>query len=887
MGTNNLHRLLSPHAVAVIGASDRPDSVGRTLMENLLREEFDGQIFPVNPKHANVRGIACRDSIREVQSPVDLAVIATPIDTVPSILRECAQKNVAGAVVISAGGSEAGEEGRRIEAQIRRIAAESPLRILGPNCLGFIRPQQKLNASFSPHMTESGNLAFVSQSGAIGTAILDYSIREHFGFSHFISVGGMVDVDFGDLIDYLGNHPDVESILIYMESLTRVRRFMSAARAVARAKPIVVLKSGKTRWGAQAAASHTGALGGKDIFYDAAFARAGVVRVDSIGELFDCAELMSKQRRPKGDRLGIITNAGGAGVMAADALARLEVKPAALAETTRRRFDEVLPAFWSGGNPVDILGDATPRRYAEAVDIALEADEFDALLIILTPQAMTDPTGVAESLARTMQGRNRPVFAAWMGGTAVAEGMAVLNGADIPTYETPEEAIRAFLYMREYDRSLEKLFEIPPRFSHELSFDRNNAGRRINEGLLRNSGRLSESESKRLLAAYGIAVNRTESADSEEAAVQTAAKIGYPLVMKVASPAIVHKSEAGGVVMGLRSEADVRRAWQHIHQRPQIRDAEVRGVTLQPMIEQPDFELLIGAKLDDQFGPMLIFGAGGIFTEVVRDTSFGLPPLNRLLARRLMADTRIDPLLKEGYRNRPPVDREALEEILVRLSHLVVDFPQIAELDMNPVIVKDGQPVVVDARVIVKSTEATPPDHLVISPYPAQYEFQDTVSDGTEILIRPIRPEDAPLFEALFESLSPNSIYQRFFRKLKTLSHRMLVQYTQIDYDRQIALVAVSDNRMLGVSRLYPEGDGENAEFSVLVGDPWQGRGIGARLLHRLLEVAKDRGIRRIWGTVLSGNTEMLSLARKLGFEIETPESGETGVRIDLEESRL
>jgi len=887
MASNNLHKLFRPRSIAVIGASDRPDSVGRTLMENLQREDFDGRILPINPNRAKVGGIPCRDSILKVEETVDLALIATPIDTVPSLLRECEEKTVAGAVVISAGGSEAGKEGRRIETQIRRIAAESRLRVLGPNCLGFIRPHQKINASFSPHMPRAGNLAFVSQSGAIGTAILDYSIRERFGFSHFISVGGMVDVDFGDLIDYLGNHPDVESILIYMESLSNIRRFMSAARAVARAKPIVALKSGKTRWGARAAASHTGAMAGEDAYYEAMFARAGIVRVESIGELFDCAELMSKQPRPKGDRLGIITNAGGAGVMAADALDRRDIQPTALTESTRSRFDEVLPQFWSHGNPVDILGDATPRRYADAVQIGQEAEEFDALLILLTPQAMTDPSGVAGSLAESLQGRHRPVFAAWMGGAAVAEGMQILNRADIPTYQTPEDAIRAFTYLREYERNLEKLFEIPPRFSHELAFERDKARRRINEGLQRESGRLSELETKHLLAAYGLPVNRSEPADSQDCAVEAAADIGYPLVMKVDSPEVVHKSEAGGVQTGLRSEDDVRRAWREIFQRPDIRAARVRGVTLQPMIEEADFELLVGIKMDKHFGPILLFGAGGVFTEIIRDTSFGLPPLNRLLADRLMQNTRIYPLLKEGYRNRPPADMEQLEEILVRLSHLVVDFPQIAELDMNPVIVKDGRAVVVDAGMIVKPSAKDSPDHLVISPYPAQYEFRDRTGDGTRIDIRPIRPEDAPLFEDLFDSLSETSVYQRFFRKLESLSRRMLVQYTQIDYDRQIALVALSGDRMLGVSRLYPSGGGKSAEFSVLVGDPWQGRGIGARLLQRLLEVAADRGMRCIEGTVLSDNTQMLALARKLGFELENPEGGETRVRIDLKKTRL
>ncbi|MGA9538384.1 MAG: bifunctional acetate--CoA ligase family protein/GNAT family N-acetyltransferase [Desulfobacterales bacterium] len=888
MGIEYLSRFFDPRSVAVVGASDRKNSVGRTLMENLAQEEFSGEVFPINPNHREVMGMACRKSVTELDDAADLAVIAVPIATVPKIIRECTQSGIKGAIVVSAGGGEAGEEGRKIEEQIKQEAAAGPVRLLGPNCLGFIRPEKHLNASFAKQIPLAGNLAFISQSGAIGTAILDYSIRERFGFSHFISVGAMADLDFADLIDYLGHHPRVESILLYIESLGRIRPFMSAARAISRIKPIVALKSGRTEAGAKAAASHTGAMAGEDTFYDAAFDRAGIVRVEAIGELFDCAELMAKQPRPAGAKLGIVTNAGGAGVMAADALARLGGQPALLGDETLHRLDQELPQYWSRANPIDILGDATPERYLRTVELCTQAAEFDGLLIILTPQAMTDPTGTARELADSLDGKSLPVFAAWMGGSGVAEGFRLLNQADVPTYETPEQAVRAYMYQHTYGLKLEALCEIPPRFPRELTFDRDSAERIVSKQL-RENGRLTEAASKELLAAYGIPVTRTETARSPEAAVEQASAIGYPVVMKISSMEVTHKSEAGGVRLDLRTAEEVRRAWEEIMAASQTRETGAQEVTLQPMIDRPDFEILIGAKRDDLFGPLILFGTGGIFTEVLKDVAFALPPLNRLLATRLMQRVQIYTLLK-GYRNIPPADLEALEEIILRLSQLVVDFPQIAELDMNPVIVKDGRPVAADARVILKPSSLKSPDHLVISPYPAQYEARAVTSDGLEIFVRPIRPEDAPLFEALFDTLSKSSIYNRFFRPVKSLTRKMLVGYTQIDYDRQIALVALEEDesgRMLGVSRVIRTTGDRKAEFSVMVGDPWQGKGIGAVLLKRCLQVAKDQGVRYVWGTVLPENKQMLALARKLGFDVDYPAQGEVEVRIDLETIKL
>lgn len=893
MGLFHLDRMLNPKSIAVIGASERPESVGAAVMRNLVDGGFPGAVYPINPRRRTVRGLQAYPDLREAPGPIDMAVVATPIDTVPGIIQECGAKGVAGVVVLSAGGRETGEGGRRLEEAIARQAAEANVRIIGPNCLGLILPSAKLNASFAAHMPKAGRLAFISQSGALCTAILDLSLQEGIGFSHFVSIGSMLDVDFADLIDFLGNEFRVTSILLYVESIPNLRKFMSAARAVSRIKPIVVLKSGKSPAGARAASSHTGAMAGEDALYDAAFRRAGVLRVQTIGELFDCAELLAKQPRPEGPRLAIITNAGGPGVMAADALAEYGLAPAPLGEESLAALDKVLPPFWSRNNPVDILGDASPERYAKALQVCLDSTDIDGVLLILTPQAMTDPSAVARQIASMIARRARLVLASWMGGINVQEGRNILNQAGIPTYATPEQAIRAFMELHQYAVNQKMLKEIPKRFREDLTFDSPKAEAILRTGLTRPNGVLTEVESKGLLEAYGIPTTATRLAADEDQVVRCARELGFPVVLKICSPDIVHKTEAGGIQLDLQSEEQVRDAFRSIVEsaRAYNPDAEIQGVSVQPMLRNTQgpagVELIVGAKKDDQFGPVILFGMGGILAELLKDRSLGLSPLNRALARRLMEDTKVYKVL-QGYRNLPAADMAALEELLIRLSQLLTDFPEIAELDMNPVILQHGRPWAVDARVLVRRSAVPSPLHLIISPYPARYEKHAVTSSGLPVFIRPIKPEDAPLLVDLFHVLSPTSIYFRFFSPLKELSEDMLARFTQVDYDREIGMVAVEAQdtgweKLLGVARVISDPEGKKAEFAVLVGDPWQGKGIGALLLENCLHIAKERGIETVWGTVLQENTHMLALGRKLGFKIcRMAESTDCELTIDL-----
>ncbi|WP_373500058.1 GNAT family N-acetyltransferase [Desulfococcus sp.] len=874
MGQYNLNRIFKPRHVAVVGAGEKTGTIGNALMRNLIDGGFPGTLLPVNPKYKTIHGHASVGSVSALETGVDLAIIATPIHSVVDIVRECVEKKVGGAIVISAGGKEVGEQGREIEERIREIAYAGGLRIVGPNCLGIIRPGVNLNASFASEMPVTGNLAFVSQSGAICTSILDLALKERIGFSHFVSIGSMVDVDFGDIIDYLGNDSSAKSILLYIESLTNFRKFMSAARSVSRVKPIIVLKSGRSPDGAKAAASHTGAMAGEDAVYDAAFKRAGVVRVDTIEELFDCAELMAKQPRPSGPRLAILTNGGGPGVMAADTLARYGQKPAPLDPETMQALDAFLPPFWSRGNPIDILGDASAERFCSALEVCFNSKNLDGVLVILAPQALTDPLPVAESLAAAMKERRYPVIACWMGGKSIGKAVEILNEAGIPTYDTPERAVRAFLYMVEHARNVEMLLEIPPKMARDLVFDPEKA-RKLLSGAPAGEF-MSESDSRELLLAYGLPVIRTEIAKTGTLASSIGREMGYPLVMKIHSPDIPHKTDAGGVRLDLRCDADVCEAYNQIisSARKYKPDARMEGVTIQPYFSNPDFEILMGGKRDPSFGPVILFGMGGIFTEVLKDRALALPPMNRLLARRLMQETKAYSLL-QGYRNRPAADMERLEEMIVRLSQLLIDFPEIAELDMNPVLIKDGNPVAVDARILVSPIEVPSSLHLVIGPYPEEEESHMVGVDGRRIFIRPVKPEDAPLFTALFKVLSPTTIYHRFFGPLKELNPEMLARFTQIDYDREIALVALDEDMdedsetgsMLGVARIIGDPDGKTGEFAVLVGDAWQGKGIGSSLLEKCLSIAEKRGFKTVHGIVLNENRNMLALGKKLGFE--------------------
>ena len=888
MGIENLDKIFRPKSIAIVGASEKKGSIGSTLMRNLIEGGFSGEIHPINPKHKILWQRPACPSIKDLQTPVDLAVISVPITAAVQVVKDCAMTGVSAVVIISAGGKEAGQKGRRLEAAIRQEAIRAGLRIIGPNCAGIMSSRSKLNASFTNQMPLPGKMAFISQSGALCTAILDLSVTENIGFSHFVSLGDMLDVDFGDMIDYLASEPEVASIVMYVEGLTRFRKFMSAARAVSRVKPIIALKAGRSQAGALAAVSHTGALAGEDAVYDSALQRAGILRVKTFEELFDCAELLAKQPQPAGSGLVIITNAGGPAVMAADALSDYGCEPVTLNADTVKKLDEIMPPFWSRRNPIDMLGEATPELYRRVCEICLHTEEANGILIMSAPQAVIDPTEVAASLVDTIRGRAIPIITSWVGGTTMQKGRDIFNRAGIPTFDTPERAVRAFMDIYRYSKNIEILQQIPSRLPGRLNFDRQKAKTLIQAGLEAGNYLLTELESKALLSAYGIPVSRASTASTGAEAVKAAVEMGYPVVLKISSRDITHKSEAGGVILNLQNERAVIDAYDRIMRdaRAARSEARIEGVTVQPMHQRPDFELLIGSKMDRDFGPVILFGMGGILTEVIQDRAIGLPPLNRLLARRLMEQTRVYRSL-QGYRNIPAADLAMLEEILIRLAQLVTDFAEIEELDINPLFVSGKDACAIDARVLLRPSQTRSPLHLVISPYPDQYEQHVRTSANIDIFIRPIRPEDALLLIELFESLSPRSVYMRFFTPLKRLSHSMLARFTQIDYDREIALVALTEGsvveKMLGVARVISESNQKRAEFSVAVGDAWQGKGIGAALLKRCLTIAEKRGIEDVWGAILAENIQMLSLAKKLGFKFKNaPGSGEYELSIDL-----
>ncbi len=887
MGPSFLRKFFHPQAVAVIGASPREGSIGFSLVRNLKNDGFPGPIYPINPKHGEILGLPCYSSVEAVGAAIDLAIIAVPIAGVPEIMRECGRAGIPGAIIISAGGKEAGEEGKRLEGEIAAAAQEGGVRYLGPNCLGIICPQARLNASFASRTAKPGGLALLSQSGAILTAILDWAETQNIGFSHFVSIGSMADIDFADMIDYLGGDDQAHSIIIYMENLVHHRRFMSAARSVSRVKPIIVVKSGRSLAAARAAASHTGALAGEDEAYNAAFRRAGIIRVDTIKQLFDCAEALGKMPRPLGGSLAILTNAGGPGVMAVDAFSKWRREPAALSEATLGRLGEFLPAHWSRSNPVDILGDAPPDRFVQAAQVLLTAPETDGLVIILSPQAMTDPSGVARALAPVIKQQAKPVFAVWMGSKEVAGGVDILNAAGVPTFETPEEAVDTFMQMYSYTRNLELLQETPPRLPTEIKVNERQARTFIEACFARQSLLLGEVEAKAVLSAYGIPVNPTLTASSPAAAAAAAKKLGFPAVVKIHSPDISHKSEVDGVRVGLQSEAEVAQAFQDIVARAKALKpgARILGVTIQAQVEKASLELILGAKKDPSFGPLLVFGIGGIFTEVFQETAVELPPLNLLLARRLMERTRIYPILK-GYRNIPPADLDELGGVLVRLSQMVTDFPEIAELDINPLLITNGRPLGVDGRILLKPNEVPAPRHLIIAPYPNQYESHWLLEDGTPVILRPIRPEDEALVKELLENCSDETLYFRYFHLIKSFPHSFLIRFTQNDYDREIGLAALgmppSPEVMMGVGRLVMGADRSAAEFAVIVADPWQGRGLGEKLISRVIEIARDYGVKSLWGEVLAQNVPMLGLVKKMGFTVHPSQEGVRRVEMAL-----
>ena len=873
-----LDAIFRPRSVAVVGATESPGKVGRTLMANLLSSPFGGTVYPVNPSRPSVLGVKAYPNLAAIGEAVELAVIVTPAPTVPDLIAECVELGIRGAIIISAGFKETGAAGAELEARVLETAQRGGLRIVGPNCLGVMNPLAGFNATFAAGIARPGSVGFVSQSGALVTAVLDWAEREETGFSAVVSLGSMLDVGWGDVIYYLGDDPRTKSIVIYMETIGDARAFLSAAREVALTKPIIVIKPGRTEAAARAAASHTGSLAGSDDVLDAAFRRAGVLRVESIAQLFGMAEVLARQPRPKGRRLTIVTNAGGPGVLATDALIAGGGELAPLPAETMSELSEILPAAWSHANPIDILGDAAPELYGRAVGLAAANPDSDGLLVILTPQDMTDPTGSAARLAPLARGTGGPVLASWMGGPLVAAGTELLQKAGIPVYEYPDVAVEMFNHLWRSADNLRLLYETPV-LADGAGADVALVERII--GAARADGRpiLTEDESKEILAAYGISVTETRVAASEDEAVAAASAIGYPVVVKLFSRTITHKTDVGGVKLNLSGDDEVRDAFRAIA--ASVAEAKgpehFEGVTVQPMINYTGYELIIGSSVDPQFGPVLLFGLGGTLVEVVRDRALALPPLTTTLARRMIERTQIARALA-GVRGREPIDMAALEQVLVRFSQLVVEHPWIAEIDINPLLASPQRLIALDARIVLHPTDTDPSalPRPAIRPYPNHLVAEWTAPDGATFTIRPIRPEDEPLMVRFHEQLSEETVYARYFEHLKLsqrTAHERLTRICFIDYDRQMALVAEhrdpgGEPEIVGVGRLSKARSAPEAEFAVLIADRWQRHGLGTELLRRLVAVGREEGLDRIWAEMLATNAGMRHASAAAGFTV-------------------
>ena len=878
--------MLNPRTVALIGATETPNSVGRTIMENL--QGFEGIVYPINPKRATVLGVKAYPKIGDTPEPVELAIISTPAATVPNLISECAAAGVKGAVVISAGFKESGAEGVRLEEEI--MARRGDMRVVGPNCLGIMIPSLRLNATFAKKMALNGNVAFISQSGALCTSVLDWSIRQKVGFSALLSTGSMLDVGWGDLIDYLAQDYHTRSILIYMESVGDARAFLSAAREVALRKPIIVIKAGTTEAAARAVASHTGTLTGNDAVLEAAFRRAGVLRVKTVEDLFCMAEVLSKQPRPRGPRLAVITNAGGPGVLATDTLVAEGGEIAQLSDESFQKLNALLPAAWSRNNPVDVLGDADADRYIKTIEIVSADPKIDGVLAIVTPQAMTDPTAIAKGLDAFKNPSKKPILASWMGADDVAEGEAILNGCGIPTFQFPDAAARTFCYMWRYSDNLRSLYETPalsPNPDNDLSAQARTA-KIIAEAQKSDRTLLTEVESKEVLEAYGIPTIPTLIARNENEAVLLAKKLGEAIVLKLYSEIITHKTEVGGVKLNLRSEAEVRLAYRSIEEAVRSTQGGFLGVTVEPMVQAEGYELILGSSVDSQFGPVLLFGSGGQLVEVMKDYALGLPPLNATLARRLMERTHVYTALR-GVRGRAAIDLVQLERVLVRFSLLVAEQPRIKEIDINPFVVwadRDSSPsggeggmLALDARIVLhdaKVADATLP-RLAIRPYPQQYVTTWQLKDGTPLTLRPIRPEDEPLMVNFHGTLSEDTVRLRYFgfpKLEQRVAHERLTRICFNDYDREIALIAVRKNpetkadEIVGIARLIKMPGIDEAEFAIVISDQVHGQGLGTQFLKLLVDVGRKEGIGHITSLILPDNYVMQRVSRKVGFEV-------------------
>jgi acetyltransferase len=877
VNVHNLDNIFKPKRIALLGVALNPQSVSGRILSNLVTGGFNGVVYPVNPTVEAVMGIQCYPDIKSLPNKPDLAVVCAETEAVPDYIRQCGEAEIYGIIIVTAGFKETGERGRELEREIEAIRKQHPgMRIMGPNCLGYISPALKLNVSFGDGMPRKGNIAFVSQSGALCTSVLDWAIKARIGFSYLVSVGNMLDVDFGDLIDYLGEDEETKCIILYIESISDARQFMTAARAFARSKPIIAYKAGRFPESAEVAASHTGAMAAADNVYDAAFQRAGIVRIYDIGKIFDIAELVGRKKVPAGQRLAVVTNAGGPGVMATDALIAANGELAKLADKTLEELNLNLPEFWSHANPVDVLGDARPKRYAKAVSLVLEDPNVDAVLVILTPQAMTNPSGTAREISKLAETAKKPILAAWIGGGSMDEGISILSESGIPAYDTPEQAIGAFITLVDYGRNLKALYETPQDVPVEFSIDRTEFRHKFDDIIKEGNAVLSETTSKYLLESYGIPTTLPQFAKTAEEAVKVAEKTGYPVVLKILSPQISHKTDAGGVMLNLKTATAVKDAFAQIMQNVAERapQAEIEGVSVQPMIDtDTGVELILGIKQDPVFGSVMLVGTGGIYAELFRDLTLELPPLNEKLAHRMLERLNIYPLLK-GYRGRPPVDLDKLVEILIRMSYLAADYPEITELDINPLLAMPNGVIALDARVVIKldHKQGEPYSHLALRPYPEEYVKQITLPDGTAVTFRPIKPEDELLWLDMLGSCSKETIYQRFRYFFYWNSHEVAVRYCFIDYDREIAIVAetVQDGqkKLIGVGRMVADPGHETVEYAILVPEAWQNKRLGSLLTDFCMDISVKWHARKMVAQTTTDNKRMISVFKKHGFTI-------------------
>ncbi|HOX25080.1 MAG TPA: GNAT family N-acetyltransferase [Candidatus Krumholzibacteria bacterium] len=876
MAIHRLAQLFNPRRIALVGVTPNPESVGGKLLLNLVGG-FKGVVYPVNPTAEAVLGIPCFPALASLPRAPDLGVICAAAEQVPDLVRQCGEAGILAVVVVSAGFREAGPAGRALEDRVAAERRRFPgMRILGPNCLGFLVPRLGLNVSFAGGLPRDGDIAFISQSGALCSSVLDWALAENVGFSHFVSIGNSLDIDFGDLIDYFGEDERTKSIVLYLESVADARKFLTAARAFARTKPIVAYKAGRFPESAAAAASHTGALASSDDVYAAAFQRAGIARLARIGDIFDVVDLIGRKKMPRGRRLAIVTNAGGPGVIATDALIAAGGVLAQLSAETLAELDENLPPQWSRRNPVDVLGDARSKRVAKAVEIVARDKGVDAILIIVTPQAMTNPGAIAKALARVGEDTRKPLLAAFLGGRTMTEGVEILNQAGVATFATPEQAVQAFMTLMDYASNLEILYETPREIPVRFPVPRAECRERFARLVAGSGTCLGEDVSKSLLAGYGIPTADAIPAGSADAAVAAADRIGYPVVLKILSPDITHKTDVGGVALDLADADAVRAAFGRVvaAARGRAPSARIAGVTVQPMIRsQGAVELILGARKDPVFGSVIMVGLGGIAAELFEDRAIGFPPLNERLARRMLESLKIWPLLS-GYRGRPPLAVEALLEVLFRLSYLVADFPEVEELDINPLLVCADRVVALDARVILDPTprpaNADPYAHLALRPYPEEYVRPITLDDGTPVVLRPIKPEDEPLWLELLRGCSPESLYQRFRYLFHWETHEIATRFCFIDYDREIAIVAEAEldgrRTLMAVGRLIADPDLETVEFAILVGDRWQDQGLGGVLTDYCLEVSRRWGLRRVVAQTTRDNQRMLAIFERRGF---------------------